>query len=96
MDTRKPIANPVVAIRKEFDDWAVLFNPDNGEAVGVNPVGVAIWEMLTGDNTITDIAGHIEEVFTDVPGAAGQEIKTFIDDLTTGGFVGLEVSSPDR
>jgi len=95
MDTRKPIANPVVVIRKEYDDWAVLFNPDNGEAVGINPVGVAIWEILTGNNTITDIAGHIEQGFTDVPGAADQEIKTFIDDLIQGGFVGLEASSSD-
>ena len=52
MNTKKTIANPIVVLRKEFDDWAVLFNPDTAEAVGVNPVGVAIWELLTGKNSL--------------------------------------------
>ena len=25
-----PIANPLVVLREEFDDWAVLFDPDKG------------------------------------------------------------------
>ncbi len=30
---------PVADLREEFDDWAVLFNPDTAQAVGINPVG---------------------------------------------------------
>ena len=58
MQTKNPIANPIVVLRKEFDDWAVLFNPDTAEAVGVNPVGVAIWELLDGKNSLEDIAAN--------------------------------------
>jgi hypothetical protein len=29
----KPIANPYVMLREEFDDWAVLFNPDTGRGL---------------------------------------------------------------
>jgi SynChlorMet cassette protein ScmD len=93
MDTKKLIANPIVVLRKEFDDWAVLFNPDTAEAVGVNPVGVAIWEMLDGKNTVDDITVNINQDFADVPGSAAQEIQTFIDDLTERGFVGSELDS---
>ena len=43
-----PIANPVCVLREEFDDWAVLFNPDTADAVGINPVGVAVWKLMDG------------------------------------------------
>lgn len=58
MNSKNLIANPIVVLRKEFDDWAVLFNPDTAEAVGVNPVGVAIWEKLNGKNTIAASAQY--------------------------------------
>ena len=93
MNTKKLIANPIVVLRKEFDDWAVLFNPDTAEAVGVNPVGVAIWELLTGKNSVEDIANRISQDFSDMPGSAAEEIQTFIDDLTERGFVGSELDS---
>jgi hypothetical protein len=44
----RPIANPTVVLREEFDDWAILFNPDTAEAVGTNPVGVAVWKLMDG------------------------------------------------
>jgi SynChlorMet cassette protein ScmD len=93
MNTKNLIANPIVVLRKEFDDWAVLFNPDTAEAVGVNPVGVAIWEMLDGKKSAEEISHQINQDFTDVPGSAAEEIQTFIEDLTERGFVGSELDS---
>ena len=93
MNSKNLIANPIVVLRKEFDDWAVLFNPDTAEAVGVNPVGVAIWELLNGENSLENIADRISQDFSDVPGSAAQEIQTFIEDLTERGFVGSELNS---
>ena len=29
----KPIANPLIVLREEFDDWAILFDPDSGDDV---------------------------------------------------------------
>jgi len=51
----KPVANPLVVLREEFDDWAVLFDPDSGNAFGLNPLGVFIWKLLDGHRTIEDI-----------------------------------------
>ena len=93
MNSKNLIANPIVVLRKEFDDWAVLFNPDTAEAVGVNPVGVAIWELLNGENSLESIADRISQDFSEVPGSAAQEIQTFIEDLTERGFVGSELES---
>ncbi len=34
-----PVANPSVVLREEFDNRAILFDPDTGDAFGINPVG---------------------------------------------------------
>ena len=31
--------NPIVVLREEFDEWAVLYNPNSTAAVGINPIG---------------------------------------------------------
>ena len=94
MPIKKFIVNPVVVLRKEFDDWAVLFNPDTAEAVGINPVGVAIWELLAENYSIQNLVENIKKDFADVPGGAAEEIQTFINDLSERGFIGFEVISP--
>lgn len=83
----KPIANPVVALREEFDNWAILFNPDTANAVGISPVGVAIWKQLDGRHTLAQIVAALQEQFTDVPGTAAEEVAGFVDELVKKGFV---------
>ena len=87
----KPIANPDVVLREEFDDWAVLFNPDTADAVGVNPVGVAVWKMMDGRHTVGDVAELVGRQFANVPESAVKEIQSFVEQLAEQGFVGLEV-----
>lgn len=89
----KPIANPVAVLREEFDDWAVLFNPDTGRAVGINPVGVAVWKLLDGQRTLTDVVAEIGQRFSDVPDAAAEHIEAFVSELAQGGFVGRELGA---
>jgi SynChlorMet cassette protein ScmD len=87
----KPVVNPTVVLREEFDDWAILFNPDTADAVGTNPVGVAVWKLMDGKHSVEQINTEIKDQFADVPDAAPQEILAFIKDLTKRGFVGYEV-----
>jgi SynChlorMet cassette protein ScmD len=91
--TERPIANPVVVLREEFDDWAVLFHPDTAYAVGTNPVGVAIWKRMDGKRSLEEIASEIKSLFADAPDAASQEIEAFVSRLAENGFVGLERGS---
>ncbi len=88
-----PFANPSVVLREEFDDWAVLFNPDSAEAVGINPVGVAIWKLMDGTCGVGAIVKEIEKLFSNVPEAALQEVTAFVEKLTQLGFVGYEVKN---
>jgi SynChlorMet cassette protein ScmD len=87
----KPIANPTVVLREEFDDWAILFNPDTAEAVGTNPVGVAVWKLMDGRRTLEQIVVEIHDQFADVPDAAEKDVTAFIQDLAQRGFIGYEV-----
>jgi SynChlorMet cassette protein ScmD len=89
----KPIANPIVVLREEFDDWAVLFNPDTADAVGTNPVGVAVWKRMDGKRSLKEIVAEIKTSFEDTPETALEEIAAFVNTLAENGFVGLELES---
>jgi SynChlorMet cassette protein ScmD len=89
--TDRPLANPIVVLREEFDDWAVLFNPDTAGAVGTNPVGVAVWKLLDGKRSLEEIVAEIKNNFADIPDAAPEEINAFVNTLAENGFVGLEL-----
>jgi SynChlorMet cassette protein ScmD len=88
----KPIANPVVVLREEFDDWAVLFNPDTAEALGINPVGVIAWKVMDGQHTLAEIVAEIRERCSDVPDNVADEIAAFAKNLAEHGFVGYELA----
>jgi SynChlorMet cassette protein ScmD len=91
----KPIANPTVVLREEFDDWAILFNPDTADAVGTNPVGVAVWKLMDGKRSLEKIVAEIKDQFVDVPDAVPQDVAAFIKDLAKRGFIGYEVKDRD-
>ncbi len=91
--TDRPLANPIVVLREEFDDWVVLFNPDTADAAGTNPVGAAVWKLMDGKRSIEDIVLEIKNSFEDTPDVAFKEIAAFVNTLAKNGFAGLEVES---
>ena len=96
--TDRPIANPIVVLREEFDDWAVLFNPDMAAAVGINPVGVAVWKSMDGKRSLNEIVLEIKTNFEDTPEVALEQITAFVDKLAEDGYVGYELldNSPNN
>jgi len=95
-ETSRPVANSFVALREEFDDWAILFNPDTADAVGINPVGVAVWKLMDGRKNLRQIAAEVGECFEDVPDSAYGDIEAFVSELAGRGFVGYEVGDSGR
>ncbi len=88
--TDKPLANPLIVLREEFDDWAILFDPDTGHAFGLNPMGVLVWQRLDGKHTVQDILTELQEYCHDIPGEAPDHIREFIDNLLKNGLAGYE------
>ena len=93
MDARNPVANPLIVLREEFDDWAILFDPDTGNAFGLNPTGVFIWKLLDGKHGADDIAVKLREEADEVPDDAPEHIRQFIGSLEQQGLVGYEVQT---
>ena len=86
----RPIANQTIVLREEFDDWAVLFDPDTSEAYGLNPVSVFIWKRLDGKNTIADIVRELGKECEDMPGEAIDHVNKFVEELVEKGYAGYE------
>jgi len=59
----KPISNPMVVFREEFDDWAILFDPETGKAFGVNPIGTEIWNKLDGKPDLKKSCGIFRSIW---------------------------------
>ncbi len=83
----KPIANPYVILREEFDDWAILFNPDNGRGFGLNPTGVYLWKLLDGEHSTHDMLKLLHRDFQEVSQEAGTHIDAFVEELIFWGLV---------
>ena len=89
---QKPVASPDAVLREEFDDWAVLFNPDTADAVGLNPVGAAVWKQLDGARTLDEVIASVQVQFADVPGTVAEEITQFVESLAERGFVSSDTA----
>jgi SynChlorMet cassette protein ScmD len=75
---KNAIANPLIVLREEFDDWALLFDPATGNTFCVNPIGVLIWKNLDGQHTVEEIAETIREAVLDAPSDVTAHIQDFI------------------
>jgi SynChlorMet cassette protein ScmD len=87
------VQNPLVVLREESDDWAILFNPETAEAVGINPTGVVIWNMIDGRRKTEDILSEVHELFSNVPITANEEVSTFLNEIYKYGFVGYSLDN---
>jgi len=86
-------ANPLIILREEFDDWAILFDPETGNAFGLNPVGVFIWKLLDGKNSQEDIVNRLREEANGVPEEAGEHLNEFFQQLTSKGLAGFDLQN---
>lgn len=89
----KPVASRSVILREEFDDWAVLFDPDTAEGFALNPVGVLIWKHLDGKHDMGDIVRVVRENCEDVPEGVEKHCREFVDSLLKQGLAGYEVAN---
>lgn len=89
-DDERPAANPSIVLREEFDNWAILFDPDSGIIFSLNPIGVFVWKCLDGNRTIRDILARVGEKCGDLPGEAETHLRDFISDLIEKGLAGYK------
>jgi SynChlorMet cassette protein ScmD len=86
----KITANPLIVLREEFDDWALLFNPDTGNTFALNPLGVLIWKMVVTGETPREIMNAIREKTEDIPPEGEMEVLDFIEEILRLGLAGRD------
>ncbi|MCL5807643.1 MAG: SynChlorMet cassette protein ScmD [Deltaproteobacteria bacterium] len=89
-EEKNVIANPLIVLREEFDDWAILFDPDTGNTFSLNPIGVLIWKQLDGHHSLDDIVTIIKEAAADVPSAVTGHVQAFVKNAAGFGLVRCE------
>lgn len=87
-EERVPIANPQIVLREEFDDWAILFDPETGNTFSLNPVGVLIWKLLDGGHGFDAIVTQVREAAEGVPADVTAHVRDFIQNAAAYGLVG--------
>jgi SynChlorMet cassette protein ScmD len=90
-ESTRPVANPQLVLREEFDDWAVLFDPDTGDSFGMDPVSIFIWKRLDGKHSPQEITDELRRESPDAPEDAEAQVMEFINDALERGLAGCEV-----
>lgn len=73
--------DPQVILREDFPDWALLFHPLTGEAVGLGESGVLIWKSLDGRRTLAEIAAALAARCGAPPEVVLEDTLAFAQDL---------------
>jgi hypothetical protein len=81
-----PSVLPLISLREEFDDWALLFNPDTGKAVGLNPTGVTIWKCLAEGRDLSGIIQVMDEEYEPLPDDPAEDIRSFCEQIIRLGY----------
>ncbi len=86
-DASTPLADPLIVLREESDDWAILFNPDTGEGFAIDPVAVFIWKRLDGRHTVAVILDELKTRFDRVPVDVEAHCRGFFAELAGRGLL---------
>jgi hypothetical protein len=83
----RPSRNPECAYRAIGDEGGLVVLPGQGEVKVLNPVGVKVFSLLDGKNSVEDIVAAVTAEF-DVPAnAARQDVRAFLGELAKHGML---------
>jgi hypothetical protein len=96
--TDTPFVNPIVILREDFDDAAILFHPHLGAAIPATGVALDLWRTLDGRCTLAEIADALSAQYDQSPEVVLEDALAFTQDLYRRLFVLTEpppnVSTP--
>jgi SynChlorMet cassette protein ScmD len=83
------LRNPDIVFREEFDNWGVLFDPETGKTVALDPVATFYWKHFDGANDRNKLIELLKLECEDVPEDAPAHLDDFIQKLENAGFVSV-------
>ncbi|MGD9019562.1 MAG: PqqD family peptide modification chaperone [Desulfuromonadales bacterium] len=88
MDTRLAV-NPGLVLRIEDDDCALLFDPDNGKVQMLNSTAVAVWQLLDGQRTLSQVVDCLGSMYEGIDDATARQVLGLMESLAKLGAVGV-------
>ena len=80
--------NPSVIFREEFDNTALLFNPDDGACFGLNSTGVILWREAANGSDFSQAVAQLKSCLTgEIPETLESDAREFFNKLAEIGFV---------
>lgn len=80
MSEAKILRNPQVAYRS-VGDGGVLLHLETGAYHGLNAVGAAVWELIDGERSRSEIVSGVRKGLQDPPPQMEAEVSAFLDGL---------------
>jgi hypothetical protein len=74
------------------EDGAVLLHMRTKRYYSLNETGAAIWQLLTDDVPIDEIAGRLAKQYDVEHTAAGEAVARLVDDLVAESLISMEIS----
>ena len=87
---KKWYIGPNIVLREEADEWGILFDPDTGSSVALNPVSVSMFKAMRKTQDSKKVEEAVRKEFDDVPDTIQSDIEEFVETLAKGGYVGFE------
>lgn len=79
--------NPLIIFREDFENSAVLFNPEDGKILGLNRTGAFIWQALEKGMSEAEIVDALTEACSGkVPENISGDVHTFLARLKERGL----------
>jgi len=80
---------PNVVLREESDEWGILFDPDTGASVALNPIAVSIFKAMQKSQSVEKVEEVVRNEYDAVPDTLVGDISEFVEALAKGGFIGF-------
>ena len=82
----KPLKNDDCRM-EELDDEILIYHPGNNKTLYINKSASIIWQLCTGEQTVADIIGLINDAYPTQPGNLEQDVIATLTELRENGAV---------
>ena len=80
--------NPLIVFREDFENSAVLFNPEDGRILGLNRTGAFIWQELEKARDRDEIIADLRAACGDTaPENLASDVDEFLQKLRDNAFL---------
>ena len=87
---KKWYISPNIVLREEADDWGILFDPDTGNSVVLNPVAISMFKAMRKTQDPAKVTAMIREEYDDIPETLESDFSELVEKLAQYGFIGFE------